>query len=427
MNKKILWVFVCCLLTLTLVVWSCDGAPSSEQEEEEEEQPTEITTSGWIYEDETWSGIVHITGDVWVDETVTLTILPGTEVLFSSTGDDQNAGVAAPMTSPNDPTWTLEYAQNHCKLDVYGTLIAKGTQDNMIVFTSDNPNPDAADWTHLHIGHSSVIEYCIIEYSRGGIDVRDNTGDSVIITHNIIRHNLWTGIDAHKSSPTVTFNEIYHSGGHQGIAAGWGTALIANNLISDCKLGIVMATTNSVVIENNTIVNNDNGIVIQGSPYIHNNVIKSPNGAQYDFTYQGEAIYFAHTNQGQYDDVTGIIVRNCSSTITNNEISLCPLLMEVTGTVSLNINNSTFSEGTIGILFGPSFDGSVVLNNNNFYDNHIHIGLEPGFDGIIDATYNWWGTTDLSELIDLIRDSHHDPSRGTVLYEPLLLAPAKID
>ena len=105
--------------------------------------PNEIFRSGLITEDETWFGTVHVTGDVTMKEGFTLTILPGTTVLFAAHQDDQHSGYAVPLdeyiAQHNDPTWTLEYNQSHSGMDIYGKLIAKGTSEKPIVFTSDSP------------------------------------------------------------------------------------------------------------------------------------------------------------------------------------------------------------------------------------------------------------------------------------------------
>jgi hypothetical protein len=52
-----------------------------------------ITTSGPITDSETWSGTVHLTGDVTVTSTGSLTILPGTRVECDSRSDDQIGGI----------------------------------------------------------------------------------------------------------------------------------------------------------------------------------------------------------------------------------------------------------------------------------------------------------------------------------------------
>jgi para-nitrobenzyl esterase len=44
MKKTILWLFLSCLMVLTLIAWSCDGGATGEQEEEEEEEEEEEPT-----------------------------------------------------------------------------------------------------------------------------------------------------------------------------------------------------------------------------------------------------------------------------------------------------------------------------------------------------------------------------------------------
>ena len=48
------------------------------------------TTSGQLTQDETWSGTVVITGDVIVPAWVTLTIEPGTLIVFTAVGIDRS-------------------------------------------------------------------------------------------------------------------------------------------------------------------------------------------------------------------------------------------------------------------------------------------------------------------------------------------------
>jgi hypothetical protein len=66
------------------VVSEQEEEEQGQQEEEEEEQSTKITTSGHITSDEIWSGTVHITGEIFIDEGVTVTILPGTTILIAA-------------------------------------------------------------------------------------------------------------------------------------------------------------------------------------------------------------------------------------------------------------------------------------------------------------------------------------------------------
>ena len=52
MKGRILWLFLSCIMVLTLVAWSCDGTPSGEEEEEEEEEgqlPTFQVGDQWVW------------------------------------------------------------------------------------------------------------------------------------------------------------------------------------------------------------------------------------------------------------------------------------------------------------------------------------------------------------------------------------------
>ena len=70
-----------------------------------------------------------VSGDVTVEMGVTLTIEPGVVVLFSAHNDDQHAG--------SDPSL--------CELKINGHLVAQGTAENKIIFTSSAVNPAPGD------------------------------------------------------------------------------------------------------------------------------------------------------------------------------------------------------------------------------------------------------------------------------------------
>lgn len=399
--------------------------------------PSEISRSGWITEDETWSGIVHITGDVWVDAEITLTILPGTTIMFAAHQDDQHNGFAVPLDEwiarHDDPTWTLEWAQSHCKLDVYGTLIARGTPDDMIVFTSDSLTPDGGDWLHVHIGNGSFVEFCVIEYSRGGLDVMEGTGDSVKISNNIIRHNFWTALTIHTgSSPTVTYNEIYDSGGHQGIAViGEGSApYIAYNNIRECKGGINIQPGTAPIVEYNTLIDNDGGIGLletSASAVVRYNSISAPNGPTQNWTYKGEPVYFSSILLGRNDAISGISVADCSPIITYNGISLCNSAgINIMGNSSPTINHNMITDCYAGFLLDESFTGSPSIEENNIYDN-TYANILIWSEQPIIATNNWWGTTDLAEIQAKILSTQGQPALGLVIFEPFLPEPVNIE
>jgi len=91
------------------------------------------------------------------------------------------------------------------------------------------------------------------------------------------------------------------------------------------------------------------------------------------------------------------------------------------------IQNNTIAQNRIGInlLNGPW----PVLENNNIQDNteyniyliNNNVGGNPQHD--INATYNWWGTTDVSAINQSIYDSKNDYKLGTVNFVPFLTEP----
>ena len=71
----------------------------------------DLTVTGILAGDTTWSGVVLMTGDVTIPAGVSLTIMPGTIVMAESYTDDQGGG--------NQPSLV--------SIEVLGTLNARGT------------------------------------------------------------------------------------------------------------------------------------------------------------------------------------------------------------------------------------------------------------------------------------------------------------
>lgn len=115
--------------------------------------PEFINHSGRITADETWiEGVHFITGDVIVDG-ATLTIEPGAIVNFNS-GTSLYVGYSSSRSG--------------------ATLIANGTADKMITFTSSAATKSAGDWRYIWFddGASKIssMQHCIVEYGGGFSD-----------------------------------------------------------------------------------------------------------------------------------------------------------------------------------------------------------------------------------------------------------------
>jgi len=142
---------------------------------------------GYITRDTTWSGTVILRGQTVVKRGATLTILPGTVVKFEwidEDGDEIGDG----------------------ELTVEGRLVAKGTKDRFIVFTSARENPGMKDWTYVQVSvnKEAVVEYCRFEYAFSGLQVHYSTGT----VRNCVFRNNFEGIRFSTTDVLIEHNDI---------------------------------------------------------------------------------------------------------------------------------------------------------------------------------------------------------------------------
>jgi len=84
------------------------------------------------------------------------------------------------------------------------------------------------------------------------------------------------------------------------------------------------------------------------------------------------------------------------------------------------INQNTFSNNSDGIYISGAFYGvPATITNNNLVNSgtEIYNSSNNGFN--INATNNYWGTTDLNEIEDRIFHYFDDVSNGEIIFEPL--------
>ncbi len=121
-------------------------------------------------------GSYTVLGNCWVNTGNTLTIQPGTTLIFTG----------------------------HYSLTInsYGTLYAVGTVQDSIVFTRQNPDT-SCDWSGIRFQYgsssSSTLSFCLLEYARYNISPNHNggalyiQGPGITITHCTIANNYATG------------------------------------------------------------------------------------------------------------------------------------------------------------------------------------------------------------------------------------------
>jgi PKD repeat protein len=111
-----------------------------------------------------------------------------------------------------------EYAAMYIAYDGYGTLVAQGTTENRITFTSantagyENPGDWNGIWFYNGTGAQTILDYCNISYGGGysqwsGNLIIDNTSANVpIITNCNITYSESYGIYLNNASPTLSGN-----------------------------------------------------------------------------------------------------------------------------------------------------------------------------------------------------------------------------
>ncbi|HOV47511.1 MAG TPA: right-handed parallel beta-helix repeat-containing protein, partial [Anaerolineae bacterium] len=247
-------------------------------------QATEV--SGIIASDTVWTlaGSPYIvTGNVLVQSGVQLSIEPGVQVRFN--------------------------AERALQID--GELLARGTNDSPITFTS-NVGTSPGDWGYILFSDSStdatydgsgnylsgsIIQYAIIEYA-GGANVSDNgavriSASSPCIDHNTIRYNQANGIHVwNNAGPHITYNSIVDNGvvgvvNALGISVWESTATISHNTVArNTNTGIGFRVYNNGIISHNTVFDNAGmGISNYGSATINNNTVFGNTGTGISISY----------------------------------------------------------------------------------------------------------------------------------------------
>jgi hypothetical protein len=190
-------------------------------------------TDAVIEDDAVWSGEVRITGVVVVKKSGHLTILPGTRVLFEKVDRDGD-GIG------------------DSELLVEGGIVARGTAEAPILFTSAAEEPQKADWKFLYLdfARQGVIEYIVSEYAFSGIQVHFCKAS---IRNSVFRHNI-DGVRFSTVNLEVAGNLIQGNTHGLRYEERRGRAHVHHNEIRGNDIGIFVVTRsddNSLITRNN--------------------------------------------------------------------------------------------------------------------------------------------------------------------------------
>ena len=341
-----------------------------------------IEVSGHLIEDTIWgpdNNPYEVVDHVFVDAGVTLTILPGTEIKIQS----------AQLTCSYDFYNNFWYLTGSAKMIwVDGEIIAEGTEQDSIIFTRRQDDPDYY-WGCIYITEFSempVFKHCIFEYGGGmGIDV-GNLTRAVVTTRNgrglvrncIFRNNahgfcayytLTQNIEVSQCSfdRNNSNNYIQTVGGglHISIkrnAQNNKPALISHNIFDQGVIDVSSAyyVDNCHLSCDNIITSVEQGD--QLSYFYNNRFISCFTGIRGGDT--GDSLYIK--NNRFIDGSRGIDIDHAYVEISDNYFEGCgisgPSQIELMGIVANNVISNT------GIAISGRFN---EIYNNIFYNNNM--------------------------------------------------------
>ncbi len=217
-----------------------------------------ITTSGILFQDEVWSGEVHVTGDVVIPEGITVTVRAGTTITFMPNGSDNDVKI---------PVLDI-LGIDKCNLIVKGDLRIEGKKGNEVViggFLHDLDKQTAITWGGIIFEGTnidSIIEYSEITHADVAVIC---TGFSIPrITNNTIADNDVGIMTFDLSSPRVTSNRIHNNTLWSISCYDYSFPMINYNIIENSEVGIGCEDSSLPIIQYNTFGSNSVDILIQG-------------------------------------------------------------------------------------------------------------------------------------------------------------------
>lgn len=356
--------------------------------------------SGELTLDTTWSGEVHVSGDITLSNGVILTVEPGTTVYLASNSDDTHRGEAKSdsyIDSHQDPVGSAEWDQNAITIDGRnGTIHAIGTADKPIVFRPEGESTSSAQWDGIYI-EKGTIQYAKVLYAgRTAIQILGKTDGSpkeqIEIAYNEIRYFHWAGIDMKTYNAWIHHNTL-EGGAHQALVVGSQTT-VEHNHISYCQNAMFVAAVNSI-IRNNIVVDCARGIQVYlekgripagtEMPILNNTIVRLQ-GPPDGWYYQGKLIYPAHAERWAISNQVSDLKLNIQNNIISGPFTYGINLISAPGSGSVVDYNLFWG-------VGQNFNGASQGDHNLFSDPLLtadfHLGpgspaIDAGTPGMTD-------------------------------------------
>lgn len=317
------------------------------------------------------------------------------------------------------------------ELDINGALLAVGSIEDSIIFTSQNQTPGdyyGIRFRNISIGSDFQLRYCKIEFASRAIDVVNadahvqncliqysghtavdlGASNSTIVNCLLRRNEQRTIFMTLSSSPLIESNTISENNmensspypfiniGLQGINS---PTILDNTIIGGNEMsgGIAIWNDSNAEIKNNLIENCGYGILCfqqNASPYIKNNIIRN-NTIHPDTLNWGFAIACNGSN---------------APVISGNIIEGNYYGVAIINGAQPNVGNLSNADTTD--------DG-----NNQFLGNGIGSNLYELYNNnslTIKAENNWWGTEHPDSIEARIVHQIDNPAYGLVDFDPFI-------
>jgi parallel beta-helix repeat protein len=354
--RKLIWLtlIVATLVTSLFLVFNVHAATS---------------VDGQITSNTTWTlanSPYRLTGTVFVSSGVTLTIEPGVAVDFNMYSLQINGG----------------------------TLIAQGTNNNKITFSS----------SYIYSSISIVLS--------SSTSWNETTGSGSII-ENAILNSAYISIAS--CSPKIS-NNYFANDRYTALTIVNGSSIIMDNSFDTQSTSIYISS------------------VVPCSPTISHNFIKSSSTAAYGINTGSSNAYISDNNitgcyMGIYASgnatVTRNLIRNNTYGIylasnTANAASITSNIV-TNNSVGISIGGGVITKNTIGnnqVGIAVSTEKANISQNNIFANTQYNLGMSN--PNKVDSTYNWWGLTDTLAINQTIYDNKNSTYIGKVNFTPFL-------
>ncbi|MHB1462080.1 MAG: right-handed parallel beta-helix repeat-containing protein, partial [Armatimonadota bacterium] len=225
-------------------------------------------------------------------------------------------------------------------LNVYGSIIAKGTAALPITFTSykddtvggdtdnESATPNPGNWGNVLIsgtGATGSFEHCVVRYGGGAYGVYANLGcrdGGVISVNNCTITNSWrNGLYAHSSTITTSGSIVKDC--ETGVyIENCNSANITGYTVNNCTYGMMAENCKDPTFTTNTVINNNSGIRINNStsPTLTNNIFKDNYACAAQISGNISGAITLQGNNATGNAINGLLINNGSNTIGDTQL-----------------------------------------------------------------------------------------------------------